>query len=1660
MISRDELKLNDRCWSVNVLGNLEEVEIVDLSNSFCEVKPVDGGMFYTVRYSELFHSQEEAQAELSYREYNAQMNDLYKDEKPKRRNDDFSTDDDLTLSRDNEVDDLGSDLDDGFDSDEPLFDYNEDDEFPDFEDVDDEEVDDEKGKKDKNKDKKDDKKKKKAKQEELVEEEPVDEFVPQTPVAQDEYLIPDLTDIQDPLLFDDEIVQPTTQFPIVDEPVVDGFSNPVVPATPVMPVVEPEIQTPQFETPVVEEPSFGIGSHPVSQPVEEVEGQGGFVLGDDGRIHSVNYEENAELARNVDQSVTAEYNMIKTIEEQMADAASKGGSFAQVEHFESNNYQEQVQPIADTQLNHPTPQNDVVTQQSDVVQSQRDDTQNSMHVGGHGSFVHTQHVVDESVVPGMYVEQTVQPDPTIPTTPVGATPTGYTPVSTDPNVVTPVVAPVGGHVNVETHIPVQNNNGDIPASQHTQQHIVQPNVGVAPDNGQVVSPAIDPTIPTQTYTQQPVGHIPPVGAHPVGGVDPVAAATMASAGVVHGGSAHIGGADNVQPERVVPVSGSKVPQPQAHENIQNQPTQTQQTGQQLGANGMPLLDRNQALGNNNVGGNHQPVPSGVGGSHVLNKNNEGNPPAPSGSSVPDGPNNPPPGGPGGGGGSNPPGGADTKQHTGINNDTDKWNRDDPDNMKKGGPHSYHETERPAIDQLKLKADGVKQKTEKAEERLGSKMASTIKQSIEGASNIEEDKSNRQRKTLTDGVIGMASALGAAGVLDAENLKNDLFKQSVNNASDLLANGKVKLADFQANDGGKALEQALTSAGYSKSDIKRIISQKDDIAGFFEMKEAAIGDLKSRITGLGVELPKNASIDNMKEALHARISKFQGMEGVDVSKLSVEDLTKIIDANTAKKIASLPVMSKEDRENAIKAIHREAGLQKNTLKSLSEVKAMSNMTADSYDGLAAVYASLSKNDQIAALAPLIRAVDKDGNPIPNHMLKRMSSKEIASRGITTRIGKLSDDQIKELLKKAKKDPSFSFADKTLLRRELDRRARAKVAAKAPSLGKFSGALAKMMTRFADEASGANGFGTMSQMIAYGRSAVGLLSTSGNYFYGKIAKTGKKISEPAKKIGTAIVENEKKVWTARYENLQKKNETVKKFEDKRLEKARAKKEAKAEKKTNKQNLKAKKKADRVSRFENSKIGKGYKKAGEMKRKMANSKAGRAATAAKNAGKKAAGAAGKVVSAPFNILNAAKALVFKIIGALLAVFIITYFVAYLITGITEISSSVMEGFNEAVGGIMDWLLGRDSRSPYDILQDLYNEAKKREQHVNQKATEMANGTPKDPYVLAGHKIDRYSHTRIQWVNSEGEIISYSEVNTKKSAVALAYVLAGDDEFYTMDKEAKRQLVRDLYDYMSGEDNITISETPLGDVNTTSGNIYLCDKQRISAIEGPCEDVFYYHCTGDEYYDDKSTLQYYMNLGVGVYKNGGHTEQHSTSSVMQYKTYGCYVDYTAQCAGHYVTDKDCGGDTDEIIGVWYHYGEDEWEGTEIPINFENDILNVGYHRKVVFEDFEGNLREYYAYSDTCDNYYLVDWEAKCDGHHSIPVCYGHKDATISIMLCDYKKVTDNKYIPNCPDTIENVGENYDKYLEGFEWTVDNIEQTRRFIEDGNWFDLYGITD
>lgn len=72
------------------------------------------------------------------------------------------------------------------------------------------------------------------------------------------------------------------------------------------------------------------------------------------------------------------------------------------------------------------------------------------------------------------------------------------------------------------------------------------------------------------------------------------------------------------------------------------------------------------------------------------------------------------------------------------------------------------------------------------------------------------------------------------------------------------------------------------------------------------------------------------------------------------------------------------------------------------------------------------------------------------------------------------------------------------------------------------------------------------------------------------------------------------------------------------------------------------------------------------------------------------------------------------------------------------------------------------------------------------------------------------------------------------------------------------------------------------------------------------------------------------------------------------------------------------------------------------------------------------------------------------CSGH-SVSVCYGHRDITVSIPVLSLEDIFQSGELPSAQ------GKSYAGYIQGFEgWTEENIEWVRS-LYNMDWFDLYG---
>lgn len=1318
-----------------------------------------------------------------------------------------------------------------------------------------------------------------------------------------------------------------------------------------------------------------------------------FVMDEFGRIHSAGYQKVQEEVHNFDNTLTQEIHRVQELDDKYVEAASTGATLAGLDGFTSDMPAASQVPVTPIQQEH---QENVVPAHQETTTPIVQPIQETIPP------VQEQEVITPpGVVPPVITPQTTEE--TMHNIVHEEQHTGHTPNVVQPvpdNVIPPAEAPAapetthipGTPANTQsqsTHteqvqfIPVEQaqveQNTHTPRFQATSTHIENPAVHVATDIKDF-TPVVAGIDTPQSTPMQPNGAIPfiPTPTNPVGGTHE----QTPNGSIIPQSQEQ--NRTPVQP--VAPTQPITPTTPVGSDNKMPGFTPADNRGAGVGGAGVIPNTPNAPITPNasSMPPLVPPTPGGAGGS------------GPNGPVVPGGPGSNPPGGPNGpdGGGNSPvPPGGPSNKGPNVNRDDEKWNPEIETHKSK--TDELHVTSRPANDVINP-ADRKQERYGKAEERLGEFVVGMTKSGVKEAADEHEDREYRKAKGVVDSVMDVASAIGMAGLLDTQKAAASMLKRSAEDAAQLISDGKISLADFQAADKGRSLKQSLEAAGYSKSDITRIVRHRDEVAGLFEMKDAVIKDMRSFVNNkLGVVTEDNASIADLRNAVGKALTKDGLLAGKD------------IDALTRKDILDLAKMSG----------------QENLAKSYLQLKSLEKMKDGDYEQLSNMYLRLSKNDTMRSLA------DKMGSG--------------------TRLNLISDKKLWDLMKKAKKSAEFSAADRQALNLEWKRRLMADARKNAPGLGKVSSRLLKSLADKIDEASNSASLSTMTEAYHYGLSVYALAKKGVLSFDG----VGKDVVKLGKTVGAFTKDTFNKGYTA----LQEKNEKVKQFADNRAEKKAEKVKIKRER----AQKKAEKKAARHEKLSNSKAGQVVKKVREAPGKTAanlrKTRAGKFASKANGAVRKVSGAAGKVVAAPFKAVGKVKLVFLKAAGIVAGVILIIYLMTYIFSSVMLVGSAVFDGvfapIEDLYHTVVEWFTDGPV-DPYENLKDLYqdladDEAERRRQEIQ----DLYNTyTP----VLAGHTT-KYSEVKVRFMNSStGQISSsYDVVNAKKSAIAMAYVMLGD-QFYEVDNSVRRELIKDLYNEMATytlHDESMIPPYPgyTKELAKGSYNIYLCGFHNISPAVAGCNksnNYFIYHCCGDEFEDDIKTLSNYLDQGVGIYDyklDRFYSEAQLRRGLHQ--EYGDFVNYEAICLGHNIYDPNTG----KWLHTYYHNDAEKWGGQTSSSNIYKNNLGAPGLGTFTYRDRYGVYRTY-TDEDKCYNYGFTELEAeKCQGHY-VYVCYGHKDCTLAITHEDARSLMERGFIPS--------DSKYNDYIKDFKWTSDTRKQVMTYVEDADWGKEYGIYD
>lgn len=865
-----------------------------------------------------------------------------------------------------------------------------------------------------------------------------------------------------------------------------------------------------------------------------------------------------------------------------------------------------------------------------------------------------------------------------------------------------------------------------------------------------------------------------------------------------------------------------------------------------------------------------------------------------------------------------------------------------------------------------------------------KITHSIKAKVMEASDHHEERTARMGSSLSRSVVNAVATMGAMSAVRALKYKDKIFNESAQLSKKLLSEGKITLADLTSNDKGKALKEKLTKAGYSDSDISRVLKHRKDVAGTFEMREKLIKNLRDDVNAkLKIVTEKNANIDQIKEALTKRVSQMKGFENVDISKLSNKDLAKILNAR-----------GEEGRMLAVNLIN---------------ARQLASAKGADFRAVSLQYLAMSNNETVRSLA------------------------EVVGRG-RSRIHTLSDGQLKDLIEQAKKGlktGNFSHADLTALKMEFDKRMLRRAKNKAPRMRGIARSLRNKAMRIIDEASNSNEIRTLSQFTATIASTVRALNSVKRFAQNRISRVSKRTHEflmkhsskyrasYEKKTAKRIAKNEKKV--------KKQAQKVEKDLKMKRELANKVKNTKAGKAVDRGAKKAKDLAKNAKdRFMATKAGKAVGKAGKTA-----GKAGKAAG-------KVAGKASKVVAAPFKFFNAAKALMLKVALIVALVIVIVMMFSYLSLALMEFATPVMDTLDkigEVAADFWSWITG--DVDPYTETRRIYNKLLEKDDKAEEVIKDLIHGEPKFPVTFYGRPITHYTNKKVTYVDAYGNPTDYSTRHPAKTAIALAYVYAGDN-LYEMTRSDREQLIYDIYTKL----------TTVVDYGQTY--VYSCYCESNS-----CRGNYYdYECCGEGY---EAAGRYFESLQADIHSDKVDSRfqgVNGSSFIIGINKYyaidptkGDITGYTAYCNGHpvYATDPETGESIQ--VTTYYHNGGRFWTGQK------SIVVNVGCPGEGRVE-LEVDGVTYTYYSGECHDYTIYETHPVCTQTHTVQICTGHVDISLKVQRAVYTDILETNWVPHDDELFFK----YDKWLKDFVWTEEKKALVIEYIEKTDWKEVYGI--
>lgn len=301
-----------------------------------------------------------------------------------------------------------------------------------------------------------------------------------------------------------------------------------------------------------------------------------------------------------------------------------------------------------------------------------------------------------------------------------------------------------------------------------------------------------------------------------------------------------------------------------------------------------------------------------------------------------------------------------------------------------------------------------------------------------------------------------------------------------------------------------------------------------------------------------------------------------------------------------------------------------------------------------------------------------------------------------------------------------------------------------------------------------------------------------------------------------------------------------------------------------------------------------------------------------AARNAGRTAAQAKDILVS-PVRLVGKGMFGIGKmwrtgtLILAVALVLLILFFVMIVLT-----TNAVLSIFQTQMGSVTAAILTEDEAYVAEVSNQLQELKKER----LEEAVELAESTPINPYVHAGHTISKYGHpgaggtwtngTEILYLNGFGEEVSEDVFNIR-DCIVMAYVIM--DGAFDENEAARDQLISDLWmllnpQIISRESDIYICPSGCDSFSYSCDSSW--DYSRMSSfqnsgvafyghIEGYGEygDVYYVHCKGCKSADKKTTIYHEVQTGSGQAIPADGCVNH----IIQYSCWGHSVPI---CFGH----------------------------------------------------------------------------------------------------------------------------------------------------------------